>query len=139
METLEVCHLCGGNADPAQLWRECDERDRLTAESPLLIVCASKPCEKTIQNHPRLYRREYPGSPGHFPTLCGDCIHRDHAACKHPELRKNGGAGLSVVLHDPFKNAIVCGRGGRIQSPVRAVECDGRATKAGELMESLES
>ncbi len=83
-------------------------------------------CEKRLDAHPRLYKQER-GLPGTFPLLCGPCTYRQGEACRHPDLRSNGGPGLPVRMDGP--SGIVCrGRGGGGCSPIakNAVGCKGR-------------
>lgn len=133
------CNICGeepstmgpGSTESTMLlYREHDEYDKsLDGESARVYVDGShKACEKALRDHPRLYTLEM-GRPGHFPKLCGDCTFRKADACSHPDLKANGGPGLSVTL-DGLGVSVVClrgpGYGGR--PPVDAVKCAGRST-----------
>jgi hypothetical protein len=135
-DPMARCHLCGARAADCslRLWRECDQRDQpLLGLDALLFVCDSKLCAALIEKHPRLYVEEQPGRPGHFPELCGDCQHRDGLSCLHPDLKANGGAGLSVTLSG-FANIIICrrGKGGCSSPPRTATKCAGfEKTSAG--------
>jgi hypothetical protein len=132
-DPIRVCSICGLDVDhkdlPSEVWRECDERDRpLPGDEHVIFLGQGKvheACRKTLNAHPRLYVEET-GAPGHFPALCVDCVHRDGFGCRHPDLKANGGAGLRVGLHDPFANAILCGRNGRIRTVKRALDCAGQ-------------
>ena len=91
----------------------------------LVVVCDSKACQKIIEEHPRLYARDSLGAPGHFPELCGDCRYRKGWSCTHPDLKANGGQGLSVQLGG--LRAIICrsGHGGCSTPPRTALKCAG--------------
>jgi hypothetical protein len=123
------CNLCGGDSEDLRVWREHNERDNPT--DVLVFVGADhEKCSKRLEDHPRLYREET-GDPGHFPALCGPCVHREGHGCRHPDLKANGGGGLRVDLTDPMRG-IVCmlGRNGPIRIPRRALRCAGRSTKS---------
>lgn len=133
-EPLLCCTICGVAVDPLDLpvsvWREHDERDEPSAGVDALVFVGQgrehAACRKRLHDHPRLYA-EVAGDPGYFPELCGACIHRKGLACKHPELRANGGPGLGVHL-DRFA-MVVCVRGAGCAKPIHhAVRCSGRRT-----------
>lgn len=130
-DPITDCNLCGQPSTLLGAWREHDERD-VPFESPeaLVFIAADHPdCLKVMERHPRLYAEER-GDPGHFPRLCGTCPRRSSLACTHPNLRANGGAGLFVVLDDRFRNAILCGRGGRVRPIQHALQCEGHPDPA---------
>ncbi len=127
-DPLHRCDVCGNPCEDLRAWRECDERDAPT----LVLVFVGEDhvdCRKALDKHPRLYREET-GAPGHFPALCGPCVHRRGLGCGHPDLKANGGQGLRVDLTDPMRG-IVCmlGRDGPIRIPRRAMRCAGRDTE----------
>jgi hypothetical protein len=129
-DPLAHCHVCGGSErlHSLLLWREHDARDKpIPGTGGLVVVCDSKACEKVIEDHPRLYVQDRLGAPGHFPELCGDCRYRKGWDCTHPDLKANGGQGLSVQLGGGM-HAIICrrGRGGGCSTPTRtALRCAG--------------
>lgn len=136
-DPITACNVCGQPSDSLYVWREHDELDQpLTGHEALVFVGNDhKACIKTMEAHPRLYA-ERRGDPGHFPLLCGPCTFRSGFGCTHPDLRANGGPGLSVQLSNMFKGAIFCGgrRGGglgRIPIVNRAMSCAGQKV-AGE-------
>ena len=121
-EPILACSVCGIAVDPSDLpsevWREHDEYDQLIAGSGALIFVgqgtAHVKCRTIVEDHPRLYRHEM-GQPGHFPLLCGPCVHRKGLDCGHHDLKANGGGGLNIV----------CVRGGARPVPT-ALRCAGR-------------
>jgi hypothetical protein len=131
-DRLFVCGVCGVAVDPDDLpltvWREHDEHDRPIPGNQAIVFLgpgsAHAACRKALDGHPRLYTEES-GGPGHFPSLCGPCVHRDAIECRHPDKMASGGPGLAI--HMQQLAAIVCSRGGGCHSPVQhAVRCDGR-------------
>ena len=127
-DPLAHCHFCGGSerTHSLLLWREHDEQDKpIQGLDGLVVVCDSKACQKIIEEHPRLYARDSLGAPGHFPELCGDCRYRKGWSCTHPDLKANGGQGLSVQLGG--LRAIICrsGHGGCSTPPRTALKCAG--------------
>lgn len=103
------CQACGWDCDLSR-WREHDEADRKTAT--IVVLCLK--CSRTlIEPHPRLYARlddnePLPGS----MYLCQDCLLRSGLRCDHPDLRANGGTGLTITVAKPH-TALACVRGGK--------------------------
>ncbi len=133
-DPILVCSVCGRDVDPkdlpSEVWREHDERDKPIAGTDALIFLgqekAHEACKKLLGAHPRLYSHEM-GAPGHFPLLCGPCVHRKGLECTHRDLKANGGAGLKVntTTWPPF--TIICIRGVGCTKPIAtARECAGR-------------
>lgn len=136
-ERTSICEVCGVAVDPADLpltvWREHDERDRPIAGTGAIVFLGQgrehAACRKKLDDHPRLYSEES-GAPGHFPALCGPCVHRDGLACRHPDLYANGGTGLRITL--TRLAAVICTRGAGCHSPIQqAVACEGREVSKG--------
>jgi hypothetical protein len=76
----------------------------------VLILCKQQPCRDVIDHHARLYR-EVPwgqGAPGHLMLLCGPCAFRDGTHCTHPDLKANGGTGLTLYKSSFLSNVVVC-------------------------------
>ena len=129
-DPLSCCNVCGQPSDSLSLWYEHDEWDQMYTTGNLsdyfVYIGKDHPaCIKKMEAHPRLYG-EGRGDPGAFPRLCGPCVHRRGLACAHPDLRKNGGAGLLVNLYDPLRGAIVCSSRGRVTVVNHALKCAGR-------------
>lgn len=88
-----ACNVCGDPFDFADLspalYREHDEHDRPIAGDGALVFLGRGAdhlaCSDALTRHPRLYGEET-GAPGHFPALCGECVHRRGFACTHPDL-----------------------------------------------------
>lgn len=136
-DAILVCNICGREVDPSDLpltlWREHDEHDLPIAGASALVFIGQgrdhASCRRVLEKHSRLYA-EAQAQPGHFPSLCGPCVHRGGLACSHPDLKANGGAGLLITL-DGLASMIICSRGRRrgCDVPVRnAVRCAGRRT-----------
>lgn len=127
-DPLARCNVCGEAAAELRLWRECDEHDqpRPGLEALVFLGRDHPDCHRRLQAHPRLYIEER-GEPGHFPRLCGPCAHRQGPACRHPDLRTNGGAGLKVDLSSGFPRGTICvlTRGGGGLPTQHAVACAG--------------
>lgn len=107
----DLCHAPGGDCcDQFDAHRECDEWDRPIpgTEAIVLLGYEHRACERRLLDHPRLYLEER-GEPGWFPKLCGPCMHRDGFACKHPDLKANGGPGLAVRIQDN-SSMFICSR-----------------------------
>lgn len=129
-DPILVCGVCGREADPVllQVWREHDERDQPIAGTEALVFLdgSHAACRAKLDKHPRLYAEET-GAPGSFPALCGRCTKRTGLLCSDSRTKANGGEGIRVGLRDPFANAIICGRNGRIRPVRRALDCEGHA------------
>lgn len=102
-DPLECCNVCHLTSKQLGAWREHDEWDKpVPGDGALVFIGQDHPvCLRIMENHPRLYSKEE-GLPGWFPLLCGRCRHRDGLACRHPDLRANGGKGLRAepdVVH----------------------------------------
>ena len=112
-ETFKKCQLCGYESDDICEFRfhqECDENDNKEPYN-ILITCNQDACFQKIEQHERLYVELAwsNGEPGHFSLLCGDCPHRDGVRCTHPNLKVNGGEGLTLAMaNDPIHRAVVC-------------------------------
>lgn len=131
-DPMAGCNVCGQPAEEFEIFLEHGAGDLPPPEfarlSALVFLgIGHRECYKVLEKHPRLYARVR-GNPGHFPLLCGPCTNREGLECKHPDLRANGGAGLSVNLSDPLRGAILCGSRGRITVVTRAMSCVGRRT-----------
>lgn len=102
-----ICQGCGaGGLDLAaraehQRWIECDEDDKPTA----VVVLLCKACsEREIEKHPRLYESIPKNAPRPGTMeLCLECRHRDGLACKHPDAKANGGAGIAIFGQQPTR------------------------------------
>jgi hypothetical protein len=65
-------------------WRECDERDRLTA---VLVVLCGACSKKLIDPHPRLYHYVAANDPcPGAMAICADCPYREGLSCTFPDL-----------------------------------------------------
>lgn len=112
LDTFNRCQICGHesqNICEFRMWQECDDADG-PEPGNVLIVCDKKPCKRVLDDHERLYI-EVPwsaGGPGMFMIICGSCKFREGTACKHPDLKANGGEGLEVKFGQGLANAIVC-------------------------------
>lgn len=133
-DIFAACGICGEPAEHLRALRECDEFDQpIPGDDGLLFVGEGhRACDKVVSDHPRLYEDTH-GRPGYFPRICGPCVHRDGFACRHPDLKANGGAGLVVTMPTAAEwqgmgNVIVCGRGGCWRPPRVATACAGRRT-----------
>ena len=131
LKGFKQCQFCGRESDEItdfRMWTECNSKDK-PERGNIVILCKSKPCQKVLDNHPRLYM-EVPwgeGDPGHFMLLCGDCVHRDGFGCTHEDLKSNGGDGLMITFGSA--RGFVCkrGRGGRCSPmPRPATKCAGK-------------
>lgn len=136
IDPMAGCNVCGEPAEELAAFLEHGAGDKPPPEDQrhaalVFIGRGHRACMKVLEAHPRLYA-EVRGDPGHFPLLCGPCQNRDGMACKHPDLRANGGAGLSVSLSDPLRGAIICGSRGRITVVNRAMSCKGRVAIPGQ-------
>lgn len=138
--TFHQCQLCGFASDDIcefHLWQECDEQDHLEPGN-VLMVCRKGSCRKIINDHPRLYQQvEWgAGDPGHFIFTCEACSFRENGNCKHPDLKANGGSGLTVHFDSPFgRSTTVCttdaqGDNHCQQIPMQAKSCDGFKPRA---------
>lgn len=144
-DRLSGCGVCGKPCDELTVWREHDERDRPIAATGALVFLGigseHEACRKALNDHPRLYAEEM-GDPGYFGTLCGPCGFRRAFTCTHPDLKANGGKGLLVEEGGPgvtFRNAILCGRRGRVHLRTYAIACKGRAVaRDGHLVDERE-
>ena len=133
LEGFKRCQLCGFEHDDIvkfRMWTECDAKDK-PERGNIVILCRRKPCQKILNDHPRLYE-EVPwgeGDPGHFMLLCGDCVYRDGLSCTHEDLKENGGDGLMITLGGV--RGIVCSRGsggrGCRPMPRPATKCAGKS------------
>jgi hypothetical protein len=56
-----------------------------------------------VSPHPRLYIQHelYQPCPGSMPT-CADCAFRHKLRCTHPDLKANGGQGLTLDMPRPI-------------------------------------
>jgi hypothetical protein len=111
--TFKKCQLCGyedSDICEFRFWNECDEHDQKEPYN-ILITCKKDECFQRIEEHERLYIQLAwsSGDPGHFSLLCGDCPHRDGFRCTHPNLKANGGSGLTLMMaNDAVYRATVC-------------------------------
>jgi hypothetical protein len=129
LDKLSVCNVCAKPSEKLGAHRAHDERDRPIAGHRALVFIGDDhaECLKRMEDHPRLFDRVN-GNPGHFPRLCGPCVHRKGMACTHKDLKANGGPGLLIKLAG--MNAIICSRGAGCRSMIGdALECAGRETK----------
>lgn len=118
------CNVCHLGSRQLGVWRERDEYDKpVEGTGALVFIGKDHPtCLKIMENHPRLYEEEE-GQPGWFPALCGPCRLRDGLACRHTDLKENGGAGLQVMPAD----VRICRRPRSESFSIRTwVECKGR-------------
>jgi hypothetical protein len=128
------CQSCGAagaihDADESILkltrWREFDERDHPT--STLVLLC-EKCGKKLIKKHPRRYEHiaAFAPAPGAMP-VCALCSFCSNLACRHPDLKENGGEGLQLNVPQPTKAHIKAGRdSGWINVWRGPVTCEGR-------------
>ena len=111
LDTFLRCQLCGFTDDDIcefRMWWECDDQD-VPEPGNIIVTCKQDACFAAIDQHPRLYR-QVPwgqGDPGYLMLLCGDCDFREGTACTHPDLRCNGGDGLTLRVFSSLK-ATVC-------------------------------
>ena len=137
-DPLACCNLCGVPAREYQAWREHDERDQPIPGDAALVFLGTGPahigCRTALENHPRLYAEER-GNPGHFPRLCSRCAFRDWLACTHPDLKANGGAGLSVGLDSMAMVVCVKTAHGSARPLSQALSCKGQ-TLPGEVTDA---
>lgn len=111
LDTFNRCQLCGHASDDIcefRMWQECDDQDQPEPYN-MLVLCRSKKCRTMLNQHERLYR-EMPwgrGQPGHLMLLCGGCGFRNGTRCTHPDLKINGGEGLTLYK-DGLPGTIVC-------------------------------
>lgn len=136
LERFTRCQLCGFESNDIcefKFWQECDENDKPEPHN-ILITCRKHECFQEIDKHERLYilLPWSRGQPGHLSLLCDDCSYRDGTHCTHPNLKANGGEGLSVAMSgDPVSNAFVCyhdemGEGLRCSRPAPPfIKCEG--------------
>jgi len=81
------------------VWQERDDADQ--PEPIAVLLCP--PCSaRLIEPHPRLYsglpfNEPFAGTMG----LCAPCRFRDGVRCTHPDLRANGGPGLTIQADTP--------------------------------------
>ncbi len=81
------------------VWQECDDADR--PEPIAVLLCP--PCgTRLIEPHPRLYyvlpfNEPFAGTMG----LCVPCRFRAGVRCTHPDLKANGGPGLTIQTDTP--------------------------------------
>ena len=125
------CQQCGESCSPPTWWEECDEEDR--PSGVLVILCAGC-AQRLIESHPRLYHRlDWPAPRPGAMDICAECRHRQELSCRHPDLRANGGAGLSISVPRPM-TAMLCFGGGRGRTarlyPHEPRECVGREVAA---------
>lgn len=122
LTVFKRCQLCGFEKyDICEftMWWECREDDSIDPEK-ILVTCRGKECEKTINDHERLYK-EIPwgrGGPGKFMLLCGNCMNREGTRCTHPNLKANGGSGLRVT-YSALPKVMVCLH---LQGPIPGVD-----------------
>ncbi len=136
-DAIAFCTVCARAVDPADLpsavWREHDEADRpIPGREALIFLGAGRDhakCRRELDAHPRLYAEEE-GRPGYFPELCGPCKHRDGLACRHPDLKANGGEGLGVTMGGPRVHISCRPRSQSHWTVRRPVKCAGRTTLA---------
>jgi len=107
------------------VWQECDDVDR--PEPIAVLLCP--PCSaRLIEPHPRLYY----GLPFNEPfagtmDLCAPCRFRASVRCTHPDLKANGGPGLTIRADTPMAVP------GRRRVYMRAATgCAGREVSNGE-------
>ncbi len=132
-DRLARCNVCGKPATIFGVWRAFDEFDRAPMPGTRALVFLGdddehKECRAKLDAHPRLFKEEI-GQPGHFPRLCGPCVHRSGFHCTHPDLKATGGEGLKVELGG--LSGVRCfgrGRGGCQTILQRALSCAGRET-----------
>lgn len=108
----EFACFCGRPSSDLRLYHEHDERDLPIPGTDALVYMGNDiehhECREILKKHPRLYLEEA-GRPGSFPAICGPCKLRDGFACKHADLKANGGAGLLIQLRPLVPmNAIIC-------------------------------
>jgi hypothetical protein len=123
---FQHCQLCGRERETVllTLWQQCDDHDK--PEDRFLLTCRDGACEKRINDHPRLYIEVsvQDGAPGRWRLICDDCDHRQGFRCLHPDLRANGGPGLTVKHSGP--TGYVCGTGGCRRVGPTAFQCVGK-------------
>jgi hypothetical protein len=109
-----LCQSCGAEHDlsdgiGSKRFQEHDDEDQ--PEPIVLVLC--RDCQaRLIDPHPRLYRRLDPNEP--WPgcmTLCLDCRHRTDVTCTHPDLKSNGGPGLTITMRKPITAHVTMARG----------------------------
>jgi hypothetical protein len=127
-DKCQNCGSSGGDDGWLEFWEECDRNDK--PEGILVVLCRAC-AARLIKPHPRLYeRKEIPSGepwPGAMP-VCVTCAYRSGLDCKHPLLKRNGGAGLPLKFPQPGRGvACTRGKGCRpffiFQGPVR---CESR-------------
>jgi hypothetical protein len=100
-----TCQSCGamqlGDLVEFHRWIECDEWERPTG---VVVILCLRCTQDLIPEHPRLYQSIDKWSP-HCGTmaLCSLCKYRKDLDCTHPDLKKNGGAGLRVDVNNPTR------------------------------------
>lgn len=97
------CQVCAKDYDVYR-WQEHDEHDQ--PENIIVVLCDR--CAYVVKPHPRLYRQldtwePFPGS----NTMCHDCRLREATRCTHPDLKANGGEGLTLNVPKPLQ-AFIC-------------------------------
>ena len=96
-----ICQSCGVPQVERELqrWRECDAWDQPTRT---IVVLCDRCAKRLIDPHPRLYRALdlHEPAPGCM-LLCVGCAHRSGNDCTHPNLKANGGSGLSLTQAEP--------------------------------------
>jgi hypothetical protein len=126
-DPITICNVCASSSDSLAVWREHDLRDQpIEGVDALVFIGKDHPaCIKVMEAHPLLYA-EVRGDPGTFPRLCGNCELRRGVTCTHPDLKANGGPGLTVKLDNPLRGVIICGSRGRLTVVNHALSCTGR-------------
>jgi len=113
---FKICSFCGHTSSDIcefRMWQRTDSQDKPI--DAYIIVCQQAACRKRIDDDPMLFIEVSwgGGGPGKFMLLCGNCPHRQEYACKHPNLKSNGGPGLEVKFSGfPIFNVMICGSGG---------------------------
>lgn len=133
------CQLCGYTGKYSdicefKMYFECDDDDKIIDRNKVLIACKQEACQKVIGDHPRLYQEAPWGAaaPGAFMLLCSDCPSRANFQCLHPNLKKNGGAGLEVKMAANQPIVRVCFSNGTSRErgfPTPMIECEGNTRK----------
>jgi hypothetical protein len=122
-----ICQACATEASPPRWWEECDERDQPTG---VLVILCPQCSNRLVEKHPRLYRRiDWPSPRPGAMEICVACTFRRELACQHPDLKANGGPGLSIQIPQPIRGfrCIRGGRGGEFRMyPHEPRECAGR-------------
>src|SRR6185312_15472479 len=126
-DRLSACNVCGEPSEPLGAWRAHDDCDiPIAGTRALVFVGADHPaCREALDAHPRLFTEEG-GAPGHFPLLCGPCVHREGLSCRCPAAILNGGPGIRVDMSNNTSTVIVCSRGGCHRPIQRAYGCSGQ-------------